>query len=112
MAKSFFLSLIPPVAAALSTPASAQASAAAPVCPARYEIMTGNLCIHVVFAATAGGPSYTSAIAAKAMSTRDSGSSPCARKWLNSCRATTRAKSACASLLVESSRIASRKHSS
>ncbi len=66
MAKSFFLSLIPLVAAALSTPASAQASAAAPVCPARYEIMTGNLCIHVstgdvVFAATAGGPSYTSA---------------------------------------------------
>ena len=66
MAKSFFLSLISLLAAALSTPASAQATAATPGCPARYEIMTGNLCIHattgdIVFAATAAGPSFTSA---------------------------------------------------
>ena len=66
MSKSVAFSLISLAAAVLSTPASAQATAPAPVCPARYEIMTGNLCIHktsgdVVFAVTASGPAYTSA---------------------------------------------------
>lgn len=66
MSKSFTSLLISLAAIALSTPASAQATAGAPVCPARYEIMTGNLCIHatsgdVVFAEAAAGPAYTSA---------------------------------------------------
>jgi hypothetical protein len=66
MAKTFFLSLVPLATVALSAPASAQTTATAPICPARYEIMTGNLCIHVttgdvVFAAAPGRPAYTSA---------------------------------------------------
>lgn len=66
MLKLTSLTIIALAAAGLSTPAAAQSAGPATVCPARYELLTGNLCIQpsngdVVFAAAPAATVYTSA---------------------------------------------------